>query len=85
MKPFILASLALVVALVAAAPGDPPPDKSFNRERRPGNAAAKDALEGAPPPPLAVTGWLNLPEGVEAWDWSHLKGKVVVIDFWGTW
>ena len=25
MKPFILASLALVVALVAAAPGDPPP------------------------------------------------------------
>lgn len=79
-----LAVLVLPI-LVAAAFIGPGPDDDFKRERSPKNAATKDALEGKAPPPLVVTDWQNLPEEVAALDWSQLKGKVVVIDFWGTW
>lgn len=40
--------------------------------------------EGKPAPPLEVTGWMNTPDG-EPLTLASLKGKVVVIDFWGTW
>ncbi|MEM7168440.1 MAG: hypothetical protein AAF581_23545 [Planctomycetota bacterium] len=76
-------SWMLVLAMVLA--GVPAPllagDEEFKRERRPATAAAKDALEGKAPPKLVVEGWLNS----KALTWSDLRGKVVVIDFWGTW
>lgn len=40
------------------------------------------ALEGRPAPALDVTGWLNTDGPL---DWADLRGKVVLIDFWGTW
>lgn len=40
--------------------------------------------EGKPAPKLEGTGWMNTPEG-EPLKLASLKGKVVVIDFWGTW
>ena len=49
--------------------------------RREGAREAKDALEGKAPPELQVTGWMNSsPLKLKA-----LRGKVVVLDFWGTW
>lgn len=39
--------------------------------------------EGKPAPALAATDWMNI-EG-ESLDLADLRGKVVVIDFWGTW
>ena len=43
----------------------------------------KNALEGKPAPALSVKGWMNT--GGKALELSKLKGKVVVLDFWGTW
>lgn len=55
--------------------------EKFARERKPSNQAAKDALEGKAPPKLMVKNWMNSkPLSLE-----KLSGKVVVIDFWGTW
>ena len=59
-------------------------EDDFKRERRAGDprSAAKDALEGKTPPPLAVEGWMNT-DGALAL--SDLRGKVVVLKFWGVW
>ncbi|MGI9243014.1 MAG: TlpA family protein disulfide reductase [Verrucomicrobiales bacterium] len=40
--------------------------------------------EGKPAPGLDVVGWMNTPDGKPI-ELEDLKGKVVVIDFWGTW
>jgi len=53
----------------------------FEREGK--NRPFKDALEGKAPPALAVEGWMN--SGGAPLEWSSLRGKVVVLDFWGTW
>lgn len=37
-------------------------------------------LEGEPAPQLTLTNWIGDPVALE-----ELKGKVVVVDFWGTW
>ena len=42
----------------------------------------KENLPGSPAPALDGTAWLNT-EGPLAWD--ELQGKVVLLDFWGTW
>lgn len=42
------------------------------------------AKEGQPAPALQADQWLNTEDG-KAIDLKSLKGKVVVIDFWGTW
>lgn len=55
----------------------------FRRERGRDNDAAKNALEGKIPPALQVSGWMNT-DGT-ALRLSDLRGKVVIIDFWGTW
>ncbi|MEM9280810.1 MAG: hypothetical protein AAGA96_03200 [Verrucomicrobiota bacterium] len=41
-------------------------------------------LEGLPAPTLDVKDWMNTPNG-QPLDLRDLIGKVVVIDFWGTW
>ena len=68
--------VALLFATPALALGD-----DFKRESD--NRPQKDRLEGQTPPALAVTGWMNT-DG-KAIDMESLKGKVVVLDFWGTW
>ena len=55
----------------------------FRRERGGDYDAAKNALEGKTPPALQVSGWMNT-DGT-ALKLSDLRGKVVVLDFWGTW
>ncbi len=67
-----LASL-MIGSLAAASDG-------FPREGRRDN---KDPLEGKPPPALQVREWYNTQGKIP--NLSDLKGKVVVIDFWGTW
>lgn len=55
----------------------------FQREGNEAARAKKDPLEGKAPPSLNVTGWLNT-DG-KAIKLADLKGKVVVLDFWGVW
>ncbi len=39
-------------------------------------------LPGTAPPEIDAASWLNTPEGLP---WEKLRGKVVLLDFWGTW
>lgn len=39
-------------------------------------------LSGGAPPAIDASDWLNT---VDAPTWNSLKGKVVLVDFWGTW
>lgn len=70
--------LVPLVAAVALSPFAAAQKDSFQRE---GERELKDQLEGKPAPALQVDSWMNS----EALDLASLKGKVVVIDFWGTW
>ena len=81
MRRFVLIAVALMLAGTAFAEG---PSDGFKRERNPERGAAKDALENKAPPALEVKGWLNA-EGGKALKLDDLKGKVVVLDFWGVW
>lgn len=72
----VLGALLTTTTLAGTTGGD-----DFRREDK--NRAAKDALEGQAPPPLEVTGWMNTPDG--GLSLESLRGKVVVLDFWGTW
>ncbi len=40
-----------------------------------------ESMQGQPAPPLALTGWINT-DGVTL---DQLRGKVVLLDFWGVW
>ncbi|HUE75003.1 MAG TPA: TlpA disulfide reductase family protein [Pirellulaceae bacterium] len=75
-------ALAFWLALVPVTLAVEEPKDGFKRERKEGDTA-KDALEGKSPPALQVEGWINT-EGKEL-DLASLKGKVVVLDFWGVW
>ncbi len=82
-RSFLSALLVLTLAFAAVASAD-----DFKRERRDGEQykarnEAKNALEGKAPPALAVKDWQNT-EGKEL-TLASLKGKVVVLDFWGVW
>ena len=74
----IVATLGLLGVVFAQEPAKDP----FPREGNPEQRAKKDPLEGKPPPSLVVGGWLNVDKPVVLAD---LRGKVVLIDFWGTW
>ena len=76
-----LLSLVLTFSLIALAGAE-----DFQRERREGDEArnkAKDALENKEAPALSVTNWQNT-DG-KALSLDELKGKVVLLDFWGVW
>ncbi len=82
-KIFGYAILPLVVTLSLGA--TPIEDDSYYSRVRPvddteGNNAL-DALEGKAPPPIISESWAN----TEALDWDTLRGKVVILDFWGVW
>ena len=79
-----LTPLLLFMATLLIVPGGAGAD-DFKRERGKGaeKDAAKDALEGKTPPELAVKDWMNT-EG-KALKLADLRGKVVVLDFWGVW
>lgn len=70
----------LILAILAGA--GVAQEDDFKRERRPETAKGKDALEGKSPPRLQVGKWLNSKSRISL---TKLKGKVVVLDFWGTW
>ena len=70
--------LALLCCGVLSAQKD-----DFKRERNSKTGEAKDAIEGKAPPALQVKSWLNT--NGKALKLSDFKGKVVVLDFWGTW
>ena len=82
-----VAGSALALLATEPAPLGTEPGDDFPRERKKNDAttnAKKDALEGKAPPKLEVSGWLNTPGG-KPLTWDDLHGKVVLIDFWGTW
>ncbi|MEM1451062.1 MAG: hypothetical protein AAF957_03965 [Planctomycetota bacterium] len=70
-----------VLASVAVPRGEILAGDDFQREPR--NREVKDPLEGKPAPALQVTGWMNT--GGAPLSLESLRGKVVVLDFWGTW
>jgi uncharacterized protein (TIGR03435 family) len=47
-------------------------------------AHATAPVIGQPAPPLTFTDLLQAPDGTQT-DWTHLRGKVVVLEFWATW
>ncbi len=74
MKCQIVPVLAVVAALFPlSAQAD-----DFKREQ---DLSAK---EGKPAPAIDAEQWLNTEDG-KAINLKSLEGKVVVIDFWGTW
>jgi hypothetical protein len=72
--------MAGALAITMAGPVAAQTSDDFQRE---GDRTRKDPLEGQPPPELDVTGWMNT-DG-EALSLADLRGRVVVLDFWGVW
>jgi thiol-disulfide isomerase/thioredoxin len=77
----LLLAVTIVGAFGGAAPAlaadEFPTDWYFYGEKRPQQLRA---LEGKPGPALTVENWQGEPQELAA-----LKGKVVVVDFWGVW
>ena len=73
----ITSVLAVALAAFAAEKDD------FKREGNPKQRAQKDPLEGKAPPSLKLESWLNVKGG--QLKLKDLKGKVVVLKFWGVW
>jgi hypothetical protein len=57
-------------------------EESTEDFKREGERAKKDLLEGKEAPKLKVAHWLNTEKPIKLAD---LKGKVVVLKFWGVW
>ncbi|MCH8275225.1 MAG: hypothetical protein IH851_10585 [Armatimonadetes bacterium] len=77
-KGFVAAILACLGMAATAGVQD-----DFKREGDAAARAKKDPLEGKAPPKLQVTNWMNT--GGKELKLKDLKGKVVVLDFWGVW
>lgn len=65
----------MIAGVLLAFAASLPAQDDFARKR------ALPALEGRPAPALRVHGWRNR----ERFDLDALDGKVVLLDFWGTW
>lgn len=68
-------SISITVCTIAA--------DDIKREGKGERRARKDALEGKPPPALHLADWVNTNHKPLTLD--GLKGKVVVMKFWGAW
>ena len=79
MRAIVLPALLLIGTALAAGPQAQELQREGTGEAR----ALKDALEQKTPPALEVEGWMNT--GNKPLTLDGLKGKVVVIDFWGVW
>jgi len=75
-------SLAMLPVALLVAGGLFVATDNFPRERGGPNDAQKDALEGERPPALVVREWRNTDAPIALGD---QLGKVVLLDFWGTW
>jgi len=75
----LIPALLLLLMMAGTAAGQ----EDYRRERGGEKDAAKDALEGKIPPALQVSNWMNT--NGSALRLSDLRGKVVILDFWGTW
>jgi thiol-disulfide isomerase/thioredoxin len=75
----------MIVALVLVCTGAVAADRAddYKRERSGKNDTQKDELEGKAPPELQVKDWMNT--GGKDLKLADLRGKVVVLDFWGVW
>lgn len=73
--------LALLVMTCLVLPAQAKDD--FKREGSAAQRKKKDPLEGKTAPALSVKDWMNT--NGKALKLSELKGKVVVLDFWGVW
>ncbi len=40
---------------------------------------------GDPAPSISAGSWFNLPEGLSSLTSKHLKGRIVMVEFWATW
>ncbi len=78
MKMTAMLTAIACLALPLCAQGD-----GFERERKAGKTSPKDALEGKAPPALQVTNWMNT-DG-KPLRLAELRGKVLLLDFWGVW
>ncbi|MCA9258993.1 MAG: redoxin domain-containing protein, partial [Planctomycetales bacterium] len=76
-----LASIQLVPFKLENRPVSRSPD-GFWRNRSSDERTALDSFEGQSAPPLAAAGWLNAKSDATLDDY---RGKVVLIEFWGTW
>lgn len=36
-------------------------------------------------PVISAGSWFNLPKGIESLTPAHLKGQIVMVEFWATW
>ena len=84
MLKLAVVGIAIVGGVMSAFAGE----DGFTRERDEGQdaeSAAKDSLEGKAPPAIHdAASWMNTKDDAPL-DWEQLKGKVVLIDFWGVW
>jgi thiol-disulfide isomerase/thioredoxin len=83
MQRLVAFGLVAICIVGTALAGTAWADDDFRREGSEESRKLKDALEGKPPPPLHVEGWRNI-DG-ESLQLADLRGRVVLIDFWGTW
>lgn len=79
-------AISLMLALLLFTPGALAQngDDGLRREGSGARREAKDELEGKTAPALKASGWLNT-KGGQPLELKKLVGKVVIIDFWGTW
>ena len=40
---------------------------------------------GDPAPPISAGSWYNLPKGIKSLTSKHLKGQLIMVEFWATW
>ena len=82
LRALLLSSSLFLVGAPLPHSADPPKkEDGFKREGKDERRKTLDAMEGKAPPPVDVGTWVKGgPVKIE-----DLKGKVVLLDFWGNW